>query len=206
MAKKRSSKKEEEPKHAAPRFFMLEYEPEEDEAVICGHPDSYEPDIDWHTGERFTRQPKAPVQLTIYVGDAGNGRLPSFVDVPIPVMSKKMVEVLRAAGVENLETYPAIIHDQNTGTAHDSHIAYNIVGLVAAADNKRTKRAKGSKHRVLDADIDSLAIDETKPGALKLFRLAESVNGIVVHRTICDALEKAAIGGLAFLPPDEWIG
>jgi len=146
------------------------------------------------------------VQLTIYVGDACNGRLPPFVDVPVPVMSKKMVEILRSAGVQNLETFPAVIHDQNTGTAYDSHIAYNIVGLVAAADNKRTKRAKGSKRRMLDADIDSLAIDETKPGALKLFRLAESVNGIVVHRTICEALEKAAIAGLTFLPPDDWIG
>jgi hypothetical protein len=39
-----------------------------------------------------------------------------------------------------------------------------------------------------------------------MFRLAESVNGIVVHESVKKAIEAAEIDTLTFIPPEEWVG
>jgi len=51
-----------------------------------------------------------------------------------------------------------------------------------------------------------LVIDEAKTRGALLFRLAESVNGIVVHETIKNAIEATGIDTLTFMPPEEWVG
>lgn len=189
-----------------PSYYMLEYSPEEDEAVVVGHPDADDPDIDWHCGQRFEKPPTAPIRLVIYDGDIGNGVLPELCDVPIPVMSRRLMKVLMNAGVSNIDFYDAVISDQGSGTDHVTHVAYNIVGVIAAADLEHTRFWKGNSSRLIDADIESAAIDSTKAGGALLFRLAESVNGIVVHASVRKRIEAAQLSTLVFEAPEDWIG
>jgi uncharacterized protein DUF1629 len=187
-------------------YFMLEYSPEEDEAVLSGHPDADDPDIDWHCGQRFEKPPRTPVRLVIYEGDIGNGVLPELCDVPIPVMSRRLMKILQDAGVSNVEYYDAVIKDLEGGTEHVTHVAYNIVGAIAAADLERTRFWPGNPSRLIDADIEGAVIDPAKARGALLFRLAESVNGIVVHESVKKRIEAAGLHSLAFELPEDWIG
>lgn len=187
-------------------YWMLEYSPDDDEAVLSGHPDSADHDIDWHCGQRFGRPPHTPVRLVIYNGDLGNGRLPDLCDVPIPVMSRRLMKVLQDAGVSNIDYFDAVITDQSTGTEHVTHVAYNIVGVISASDLERTRFWAGNSSRLIDADIESAAIDPEKAKGAVLFRLAESVNGIVVHTSLKQRIPAAIFPSLVFELPEDWIG
>jgi hypothetical protein len=189
-----------------PIYFMLESSVEDDSAVLSGDPDDFDPDIDWHGAESFEKSPKLPVRLLIYHGDLGNGLLPELCDVPIPVMSRRLLKVLQECGVSNLDSYEAVITDEASGKQFKSHVAFNLIGAVAAADDQKTNYLKGNPSRMIDADIESLSIDSDKARGVLLFRLAESVNGIVAHARVKEAVEASGIGAIAFLPPEEWIG
>jgi len=55
-------------------------------------------------------------------------------------------------------------------------------------------------------NINSLTIDESKTRGALMFRLAEAVNGIVVHKSVKNAIEAAGVDTLTFIPPEEWVG
>lgn len=59
---------------------------------------------------------------------------------------------------------------------------------------------------MIDADIERLVIDPTRVSGSLMFRLAESVSGIVVHESIRDGLLAAGFHTLSFLRPEEWVG
>jgi hypothetical protein len=54
--------------------------------------------------------------------------------------------------------------------------------------------------------FESLAIDEAKIGGALVFRLAESVNAIIAHRRVRDAVIAAGIAGIVFMDPKDWAG
>lgn len=56
----------------------------------------------------------------------------------------------------------------------------------------------------MSADIDSLVVDPAKADGALMFRLAESVNTILLHESVCDAIEAAGIDTLTFYEPESW--
>src|SRR3712207_5808238 len=50
------------------------------------------------------------------------------------VMSKRLVETLQGAGVDNLQTFPAEITNGATGEVIGDYVVVNIVGMVSAAN------------------------------------------------------------------------
>ena len=59
----------------------------------------------------------------------------------------------------------------------------------------------------IDRDFRKLVIDnERVRSTLLMFRLAESVNAIVVHESVRKAIELAKIEGMVFYEPGEWSG
>jgi hypothetical protein len=59
---------------------------------------------------------------------------------------------------------------------------------------------------MISMDFNSLAIDEAAAGGALLFRLAESVNAIVVHERVRRHLEASGITTLTFIEPEDWAG
>jgi len=188
------------------QYFMIECFLEDNEAMLSGDPDQYDESIDWYAGERFEKPPKLPVRLIIESGEAGSGIIPEMSDVPIPVMTKHLAKTLSLAGISNIDFYDAVIYDEESGVTHTTHFAYNIVGVIAAANLEKTKFYAETSDRMISADIDSLSIDPTKTRNALMFRLAESVNGIVIHESVKNAIEAAGINTLTFIPPEEWVG
>jgi len=162
---------------------------------------------------RFTDDPAAdewdrtpPLPVKAYIEPSHAGAMQDLIEAPLPLMSPRLQRALIAAGVDNVDFYPAEIEDQKSGKVIKDFVAFNVVGKIAAADLAKTDFHPDSAERMVSADIDSLTVDEAKAGGALLFRLAESVNALVVHDRVRDYVEKAGIDGVAFVEPTQWAG
>jgi hypothetical protein len=177
---------------------------------------SYDPDHpmrSWASGTRFDPSPDAwefdqppPEPVTAEVVPGYEGIIAELFTVPVPLMTRRLLAVLRAAGVDNIDAYDAVIRDNATGKSYTDHVAFNLIGAVAAADLERTLTSPYSSRNLIARDIDALVVSETAANGLLMFRLAESVNAILVHDSLKQAVEAAGIDTLSFFEPDQWAG
>ena len=186
-------------------YYMLEcWGPEElDKTTISDLPDF--DDISWISWQQFSNDeiPDIPIEVTL-VGEPEDAIVPMYT-VGFLLLRDDVISVLKQAGVDNIDCYPAIINNPNTGEAISNYKAVNIIGTVGAAnldDSNATVHGKP----VIDVDFDGLKIDENKARNLKLFRLAECVTGIVIDEDVKDLLLENGINDLDFVDPKDWIG
>ncbi len=166
----------------------------------------YEPDDpwrDWDVGKRFKSPPPNPI--IVKTTDERHGQIAEMIKVPLPLMSRRLADILGSAGISNIDFYDAEIQDEIENCVHRSHLAFNLIGTVAAADLAKSDYSTDSSD-MISVDFDSLFIDQVKTRGALMFRLAESVNGIVVHESVKNAIEAAGINTLTFIPPEEWVG
>lgn len=174
-------------------------------ALLTYHPDRM-PDgdrRDWGAASRFAVAPTEPIQIEIE--EEQSGLLLEYYDSSISVMTRRLAQALRSAGVDNIDFYETEIHDLKTGEVHKSHLAFNLIGAVAAADLSKSQYM-ALDGPVISVDFDSLAIDENKTRGTLMFRLAESLNGVAVHESVKKAIEAAGINTLRFFRPEDWVG
>lgn len=126
--------------------------------------------------------------------------------LPIPFMHNSLYEALRAAGVDNLQVYRAVIRDLKRGIEYKDYKAFNIVGVVSAADMEASTMMGTSDSTLIDADFDRLVLDESKCNGLLLFRLAENITAIVVDESVKKEVERRGIEGIFFYASGEWAG
>jgi hypothetical protein len=161
-------------------------------------------DVSWRTGHRFGAPPPVPVQVELNPEFPGE-MMPMF-DSGILLFSNRMLEALAAAGVDNLDSYDAVIRDPASGKSWTDYKAVNIVGVVACADLSKSKWSAPGGTPLVDADFDALVIDEKKAGDALMFRLAECVTAIVIHEKVRRSLEEHRIDFLDFTEPAQWVG
>lgn len=124
-----------------------------------------------------------------------------------PIMHDCLVAALKAAGVGNLQLFPARILDPDNAVVHKDYQAFNVVGLVAAADVRAsTLMDESSEVRHLSTNFDSLVLDEEKAIGFDLFRLAENCSAICVSEKVKREIEARNIPGIVFYGPGEWSG
>lgn len=139
--------------------------------------------------------PSATVELEIY---RGRGGLSEIYLTTIPLFRNDVIEVMRGAGVDNLQCFPARLHDPEHGQTSDDYQAVNIVGAVKAADLDKSEYTP-SDAPALRTEFRKLVIDAGKAGGQPLFRLLESIDTIVVHRSVKEALPRERFRYLRFL-------
>jgi len=157
----------------------------------------------WTVGARFTAAPALPIVVKIREGYETAEPRP-FVDVP-PIMSDELLTVLRAAGVTNLDVYDAVLRSADGSVELKGYKAFNLIGLIKAADLAASTFAPGNPSRFLDASFDGLVIDEKKVKGVLMFRLAEHTSAVVVHGSIRAAIEAAGIAGIEFVQPTQFL-
>jgi hypothetical protein len=193
-------------------YIMHCFSPTEgDLAMLTYKPDH--PFRSWSSGTRFSsnpndppfrRPPPEPVRANVKPGY--DGVMAEFWDNPVPLMTQRLFKALQAAGVTNIDAYQAEIIDPAKQTVHKNYVAFNIVGKIAAADLKSSTFDASLPERMISMDFGSVTIDEQAARGGLLFRLAESVNAIVVHERIRESLETNGINTLTFVPPEQWAG
>jgi hypothetical protein len=155
----------------------------------------------WMTGAMISNQVPNPV---VFAADASYpGELLAMYDDSIPIMRDDLIDILVQAGVDNLQTFPALVRNLD-GSQRSDYKAVNIVGVVAAADMEHSTLMEPAAD-FLGADFESLVIDERRAAGPLIFRLAEAANAIVVHRSVRDRV-AGNIRGMSFYGPGQWAG
>ena len=149
----------------------------------------------WMSGERFEIEPPQPLRLTRE--PRPSTVLAEMSQVPLPVMTKRLLAALTSAGVSNLDLYPAEIFDPETGATHTDCVAFNLIGRISAT----TRALRHDDVLISGPELSADRID----GAL-MFRLDEAVNAIVVHESVKAAIEASGIDTLTFIEPADWTG
>jgi Immunity protein family (Imm11) len=159
----------------------------------------------WRSG-RPLRVPVTPPLVYTLDRDYPGTPKAMYYEQAVPVMRADVIQVLRKAGVDNIEYFDAILENPLTGQPELDYKAFNIIGAVAAADMGASELMGTSSSTIGDVDFHALTLDESRTGGLLLFRLAEALNAIVVHESVRKAIEAAGIPGFVFYGPGTWSG
>ena len=160
--------------------------------------------VNWQLGRRFEQSPPTPVLVDL--NPEFPGMLMPMFDKGILLFTEQMLRSVRAAGVDNLDVYDAVLRDPNSGTTYDTHKAINIIGTIAAADLDQSVWEAPSGTPLVDTDFDSLSIDERRTRGARMFRLAECVTAIVIHERVKNQLVHDGIPYLDFVEPRDFVG
>lgn len=112
------------------------------------------------------------------------------------LMHKKLVDVLKNSGVDNLQTFPAIITEEARDTIIEDYLVVNVVGLVACA----AVDASDSIPFAGGLFFNNLVIEPKKAHGLLMFRLAESKLDVLVHERVAKELQKHDFPYLVLTP------
>lgn len=172
-------------------------------AAIAEEPENLGPT--WVLGRPITSAVPRPLIYKLDPQWPGNVR-EMMDELACPLMSDNLVAALRSVGVDNLQLFDAVIEDPATGTTHTNYKAFNVIGLVAAADMGKSVLMGTSDSTIIDVDFESLAIDEKKAAPFRLFRLAENVSTIIVDDVVRREVARREIPGMRFYDPADWSG
>jgi hypothetical protein len=157
----------------------------------------------WMMGSRFDVPVPEPIRLEWDPESSGPRK--HLYKAPIPLFHRELISALRGAGVDNLDCYRAEILDVKDRSVTKDYLAVNVIGVISAADMSLSRYASYSSPPLIDVDFDLLIIDPAKTLGARLFRLAERVSGIVMHREVKEHLESLGGFGLTFIPPSDWV-
>lgn len=154
------------------------------------------PDVWWNDGGMIdeTLVPKpytGRLETFDYCDDEGDQQIMPEVMAgwcSAPVMREDLILALREAGVDNLQLFDTTITDPDNGQVHTNYKAVNIVGCISVADLKKSVYTQHGNGALIDVDFDKLVIDELKARGQLMFRLAESIDVIVLHKKVRDYL------------------
>ncbi len=163
---------------------------------------------DWGTGVVFDEDEKNsipnPIHMEVEFFNGYSGLPPEYDDINACVMSERLANALTNAGVDNIDYYPAILTNKESGQTY-SYLAYNIIGLVSAVDFDASHTRVYDNKPVINVSIYDLVLDEQKIQDHLLFRLAESSNTIIVHESVKQSIESAGIDTLKFIKPEDYM-
>lgn len=158
-----------------------------DSGNICSYPE-LPPRVSFNMGRYIDQPLNEPLRFKMYP-DWGSQPMLLW-GSEITLMHKDLVATLQAAGVDNLQTFPAVLENPYTNEDLLDYLAINILGLVAAADLEKSDITAFSNPPRIDSITFSPKIDPAKANGALMFRMAESVMRIMVHEKIKIALEE----------------
>lgn len=163
--------------------------------------------VNWEAGRRHARPVPTPLTLELEPLNRASSdhgpELPEYFVGTIPLFRIDLLDAFARAGVDNLDLYDVVIRDPDDGRTHSNYKAVNIIGVIAAADMKKSNATVHTGGPVIDVEFDELVVDESKPRGALIFRLAEATGTILVHERLRDHLLAKGFDKLEFLEPGE---
>ena len=115
------------------------------------------------------------------------------------LMHKDLLRAIQAAGVDNLQVFPAILSEKESDILIEDYVVINVVGLVSCA-------AVDASDSIPFADglyFNKLVIDPAKTNGLLMFRLAESKMDVLIHESVAKILMKGNFPYLVLTPLEQ---
>ena len=164
--------------------------------------------VDWWKGDVITTAMPLRLQIDLkpYIMESPDHDqyMAAIMETNPPLWRDDLIDALRACGVHNFDCYDVEINDPDNGQVMTNYKAVNVLGLVAAANMEKSVATIHDGIPLIDVDFDQLVVDEKKTQGIKLFRLAESSNAILVHEHLRDCLLEKGFGSdIAFYNLDE---
>ncbi|MCG8315373.1 MAG: hypothetical protein MI976_19360 [Pseudomonadales bacterium] len=124
-----------------------------------------------------------------YLEEEPKGLMPDLFTYPTSVISLKLHKALVAAGVDNMQTWPAVVEDRESGKKYD-YILVNILGLIDAMDEDKSEISPGSPMHTAVL-YKTIVIDSTKCNNHHFFRPLNKPSSILISEKIKYTLEKS---------------
>lgn len=167
----------------------------------------------WFYGLRRVPWPAEdmPVEFSLDQPGEGPGTPISAGYVSCPCLfSDELLEVLYRAGVDNLDVFPALLHDNRTEGAsvvYKNYKAVKILGHVACVDRRRSGEVDlGDSTGLLKGGVERMYIDEAKTHGLPMFRPVPGVGAVIVNERVKSSIEASGLKHFRFYNPSEWGG
>ncbi len=151
---------------------------------------------------------EAPVKITMYADEEyGYDQYDPFFEGEIKdltieerlldyyeqcIMSKKLVDLLLSAGVDNLELFPALIEDHETKEILE--LPYFYVNIVGILPNGGTAPISNEKY------LDAVQIDESLRKGKKIFTMMEARGEIIIEESLALLIKDAELKGIDVEP------
>lgn len=180
-------------------YYKLSCLRDEGEATITDEPNLPRSLSYWNTGKRFSIPVPTTLRYAIEEEDEGKMR-PMFDSGVNLLMTESLIEALREAGVDNIDVYDAEIEILRTGEIHYNYKAVNIIGMIRAAD---ISVSEGKNVGLVDNGLmtlwfKKLKVDESTINGVLMFRLAEHIIDIIVHKSVKKHLQSKGFNRLKF--------
>ena len=158
-------------------------------------------DVSFLRGARIEERLASPLVFEV---DYPSGEDPQhLLGDTIQIFSDRLVKVLRSAGADNFETFPAVLRNPETGAEWKGFQAVNVLGIVGWANLEESEYdtiMEGDAEGVTTplVGFHTIVIDARKTrDDLLMFRLAEMPSALVIH----DRVKKVIV---ANRPKDGW--
>lgn len=162
-----------------------------------------EDDYDFIIGNIISTTYDKPFEFELWESKKGNNGYAEFYYESFPLMSDKLIEALKEAGVDNIQLFPAVLKDLKTGFERSDYKVVNVIGKLKAADMEKSNPIDMGGSGAIAVGFKNLTIDMHNTHGLLLFRLAESITSLVIHESVKNILEKKEFKYLRYLPSDK---
>jgi hypothetical protein len=159
---------------------------------------------DWGRGILAKNRPAGPIEIRAVPHDGYAGLPDDLQDGEVPLMSRRLKEVIESAGVDNIYFMQIALRNSDTNETYD-YFAFNLVGMISAIDFGKSNVVSYDGDFVGDTQIVDLAIDESRCRDLLMFRIKEKFSAILVHQRIKEAIEHSGIATLRFINPEDFM-
>jgi len=146
-------------------------------------------------------------ELEIRMDSASQGRLTD--DLVIRkrrciVHSRRLIDVLHSVEIDTIDYYHCRIVNEVTGEIFRNHQAANLLDMIFCLDQEQSELEIDDEEPNEIWYIHYLKLLEDRIGDALIFRLGERPSIVVVHQKVKEAVEKASITGVVFLPAEGY--
>jgi hypothetical protein len=149
------------------------------------------PEVAWTMGVRCPKPVPEPIEC--YLDPRSGSVMPDWI-AGLTLFSQRFVDVLKSAGVRNMDIYDAVVIDRERDKRYTNYKAVNIIGRVSCADLEKSEYLPDYEAPLME--FEKLVVDESRTMGVPLFRLAESVGFILVSEGVKQAIEAAGLLGV----------
>ncbi len=156
--------------------------------------------ISFMAGSYLNLQLNEPLQFET---DCPQNKHPGhYFDGTIPVFSKAFIDMLKQAGIDNFQTFPATLVNKKENLQWDDYFAFNSIGILDAANMEKSSGGtlmSGTDFEGMPEliDFDKLVIDPTKTKGAFMFRELRSPDLLIFDDKVEKYLKK-------YRPPEGW--
>ncbi|MDH5218268.1 MAG: hypothetical protein OEX19_11255 [Gammaproteobacteria bacterium] len=154
-------------------------------AAIDRVPDGVD-SLEWMKGVTLSDpSPGSPLVLDLSL-ESGLFR-GAIIDGFLTLYHRKLMQILSEFKIENIQHFPVILRDQETGKTEETYVMVNIIGLIDCVDMDKSKVRWWPSG--MGYDFESMYIDGSKVHGLHIFRLKDDPAKVIISEELKQHLE-----------------